>query len=179
MNALEFYKSVVRDTSDFLARLIGALEDHNIRYCVIGGMAVNAYAEPVVTLDLDLVVAVEQIENVKDILETKFSVHEFPHTLNVSLLGSDLRVQIQTDRQFAGFAERAQERTVLGMRLPVANIHDLLQSKVWAAQEPARRPSKQIKDLSDIVRLLEVRPDLVDAVPADVMARIDSAQAKG
>jgi hypothetical protein len=32
---------------------------------VIGGQAVNAYAEPVVTLDLDLAIAIEQIPQVE------------------------------------------------------------------------------------------------------------------
>src|SRR2546423_273288 len=99
MRALELYKTIVRDTSNFLERLIGALEENDIRYCVIGGMAVNAYTEPVVTLDLDLVVAVEQIERAKEVLSARFGVREFEHTLNVSLLGSDLRVQLQKDAQ--------------------------------------------------------------------------------
>ena len=33
-------------------------------YCAIGGLAVNAYVEPVVSLDLDIVVAMEDIEEV-------------------------------------------------------------------------------------------------------------------
>jgi len=34
------------------------LRDEGVRFCAIGGLAVNAYGEPVVTLDLDLAVAV-------------------------------------------------------------------------------------------------------------------------
>ena len=40
--------------SDLLERTLQILEEAGARYCVIGGQAVNAYAEPVVSLDLDL-----------------------------------------------------------------------------------------------------------------------------
>ena len=52
MRALEFWKTITVDKSNLLERLIALLDEHRIRYCVIGGQAVNAYVEPVVTLDL-------------------------------------------------------------------------------------------------------------------------------
>lgn len=57
----------------------------------------NAYVEPVVSLDLDLVVALEELERVDSLLQKRFRVDRFPHSLNVSLAGSDLRVQIQLE----------------------------------------------------------------------------------
>ncbi|HEY1338777.1 MAG TPA: hypothetical protein VGF59_14775 [Bryobacteraceae bacterium] len=59
------------------------LEGNGIRYCVIDGMGVNAYVEPVITLDLDLVVAVEQLGGLEDLLRTRFRVEQFPHSLNL------------------------------------------------------------------------------------------------
>ena len=84
MKALEFYQTVVRDSSNFLHRLIGLLEEHGIRYCVIGGQAVNAYVEPLVTLDLDIVIAVDQLAFARSLFESEFHVREFPHSLNLS-----------------------------------------------------------------------------------------------
>lgn len=43
---------------------------------------------------------------------------------------------------------------------------------VWAAMDPARRPSKRQKDLADIARLLEAYPALRDAVPPEILARL-------
>ena len=60
MQALEFWKTVTMDGADLLEGLIGLLNDQKVRYCVIGGQAVNAYAERVVSLDLDLVVATDE-----------------------------------------------------------------------------------------------------------------------
>ena len=91
---------------------------------------------------------------------------------NVSLAGSDLRVQLQTDPRYAAFVERASVRGVLGLSLPVAALEDVLQGKVWAAQDPKRRPSKRQKDLADISRLLEAHPEHRRSVPQDVLARL-------
>ena len=44
--------------------------------------------------------------------------------------------------------------------------------KIWAALDNARRPSKRQKDLADIARLLEVRPDLRRQTPAEILARL-------
>jgi hypothetical protein len=179
MQALEFWKAVTADRANLLERLIGLLEEHRIRYCVIGGQAVNAYSEPVVTLDLDIAIALDQLELARNVLQQEFKVRECPHRLNLSALGSDLRVQIQANPETFSYIDRATEKYVLGLRLPVAAIEDVLEGKIRVAQELTRRPSRQIKDLADIARLLEAQPDLERMIPTDIRARIEAAQAKG
>ncbi len=172
MLAAEFWKAVTMDRSEFLDRLIALLAAEGIRYCVVGGQGVNAYADPVVSLDLDLVIAVDDLARAEARLAAAFSLERHPHSLNVAAAASDLRVQIQTDPRYAAFVARAVPREVLGIRLPVAALEDVLQGKVWAASDPARRPSKRLKDLADIARLLEVAPHLRSLIPADLLAKI-------
>jgi hypothetical protein len=172
MQAITFWKMVTMDRTGFLDRLIAMLETAGIRYCVVGGQAVNAYAEPVVSLDLDLVVAVDQLPRAEVLLTATFRVERHPHSLNISEPGSDVRVQVQTDPRYAAFVTRASSREVLGIRLPVAHIEDVLTGKLWAATDPARRASKRLKDLADIARLLEVAPHLRSLVPAEVLAKL-------
>jgi len=172
VRALVFWKTVMADKVEFLERLIALLTDHGIRFCVVGGQAINAYAEPVVSLDLALVIAVDQAGRAEALLREAFSVEPFPHSLNVSAPGSDLRAQIQTDPRYAPFVERAETHELLGLRLPVACLEDVLQGKVWAVLDSARRPSKRQKDLADIARLLEAYPALRGLVPGDVLARL-------
>jgi hypothetical protein len=160
MRATVFWKAVVADRTDLLDQLTEMFAARGIRYCLIDGQAVNAYVEPLVSLDLDIVVAVEQLPTVEALLRDAFVVERFPHSLNVSQPGSALRVQIQTDPRYADFVDRVAMRDVLGMPLPVAAIEDLLQGKVWAATDPARRPSKRRKDLLDIERSIESFPHL-------------------
>lgn len=172
MRALTFWKAITVDQENALESLISRLEEHGIRYCLIGGQAVNAYVEPLVSLDLDLVVAIDQLEQVETLLAESFEVKRFPHSLNVSLPQSDIRVQIQTDRRYASFPERATPRNVLGLTLPVASLEDVLQGKIWAALDPARRGSKRQKDLADIARLLEAFPELHTQTPPEILKRL-------
>ena len=162
------------DQSNFLEEIIGLLAGHAIRYCVIGGQGVNAYAEPLVSLDLDLVVAVDQLASVEGLLRERFRVERFPHSLNISAQGSELRVQIQTDPRYFDFPDRASEKDVLGLRLQVAAVEDVLNGKIWAAQDPERRATKRRKDLLDIERLIEAHPELRSQVPSEIRERLSS-----
>lgn len=164
MQALEFWKAVTVDRTDFLERIIALLEKNRIRFCVVGGQAVNAYAEPVVSIDLDIAVVVEDFARAENLLRETFEIRDFPHSLNVAAPGSDLRVQLQKDR--------AQNRNVLGLTLPVAAIEDVLRGKIWAAQDPGGRGSKRQKDLADIARLLESHPHLRPLIPREILDRL-------
>ena len=172
MQALTLWKTITMDQSNLLENLISLLKEKGIRYCVIGGQAVNAYVEPLVSLDLDLAVAVDQLEAVETLLDRHFDLRRFPHSLNVGMPGSDLRVQIQTDERYSSFVEGASPRTVLGITLPVASVEDVLQGKIWAVLDPERRGSKRQKDLADIARILETYPELRTRVPQEIRARL-------
>ena len=163
MQELAFWKAVIVDESDFLEAIVGLLAENNIRYCVIGGQGVNAYVDPLVGLDLDLVVAAEYVEATERLLRS----------VSVTGTHSKLRVQIQTDPRYSAFVHRARQSEVLGLTLPVASLEDILQGKTWAAQDPTRRPSKRRKDLLDIERILEAYPSLRAHVPADILQRLN------
>lgn len=156
-----------------IEEIIGLFEEEDIRYCVIGGQAVNYYVEPLVSLDLDLVVATDQIETVEELLARRFTVRRFPHSINVDPDQSDLRVQIQTDPRYTEFVGHAGRGEVLGVEMFVAAIQDVLRGKVWAAQDPSRRASKRQKDLADIARLVEENPSLRQSVPQEILQKID------
>ncbi len=172
MQALDFWKTIAMDHSNLLENLIAFLREHEIQFCVIGGQAVNAYVEPLVSLDLDLAVAVHQIEAVESLLGQRFTLKRFPHSLNITIPNSDVRVQVQTDERYSSFLEHATTRTVLGMDLPIAAIEDVLQGKIWAFSDTDRRGSKRQKDLADIARILEKYPDLRSQVPQEILARL-------
>lgn len=163
---------VMRDQANLFDNLVSLFNEHGIQFCGIDGVAVNAYVEPLVSLDLDIVVAVHQLDQVEELLNHHFVVKRFPHSLNVALAGSDLRVQIQTDERYGQFVERATRRDVLGMELPVASVEDVLQGKIWAAVDTERRGSKRQKDLADIARILEKYPELRAQVPQEIRARL-------
>jgi len=172
MKAQTFWKIVTMDQANLFERLISLLDENLIQYCVIGGQAVNAYVDPLVSLDLDLAVSADQLERVEKLLSGEFMLERFVHRLNASKPDSDLRIQIQTDPRYAEFVKRAEKRMVLGVTLPVASLDDVLHGKIWAVQDIERRKSKRQKDLADIARILESYPHLRSQVPEDILARL-------
>lgn len=174
MQALTYWKTVTMDKSNLIEQLFAFLDEHQIRYCLIGGQAVNAYVDPLISLDLDLVVAIDQLEQAETLLAATFNVRCSPCRLNVSLPDSNVRVQIQTDPRYFDFVARSQIQEVLGLPLPVARIEDVLQGKIWALQDSERRTSKRHKDLTDVTRILEAYPQLRSQVPAEILAKLSA-----
>ena len=172
MTAKEFQKLLTRDRTDFLAHFLALLRQLKADYCVIGGLAVNAYAEPVVTLDCNVVVVVDRLAELESALRARYRVKRFAHSLNVTDPQSDLRVQIQTDDRYQEFLGRSRRRPVLGRSLPVAAVEDVLQGKVWAFLDETRRASERQKDLADIARLVEKHPALRARLPAEVNRKL-------
>jgi hypothetical protein len=169
MTGKEFLRALANGRTDIVQTLLDILGESGAGYCLIGGLAVNAYAEPVVSLDLDLVVVADRLAAVSQAARARgLAVEEFEHSVNLSGAGSDLRIQLQTDPRYQDFLKRAQEREVLGYRLRVAAIEDVLQGKLWAHADSARRKSKRQKDLADILRLVEAQPELKERLPARI-----------
>jgi hypothetical protein len=173
MTEKEFLNSVTNDKEDVLQIFLDALSSTGADYCVIGGLAVNAYAEPVVSLDLDVVVAAKDIEVVWEVLEAHFEMERFAHSVNLSTNKSDLRIQLQTDPRYQDFVNRAADQRVLGYDMKVARVEDVLQGKIWAYLDEQRRKSKRQKDLADIVRLIETNPSLENLLPEGIRKRIE------
>jgi hypothetical protein len=172
VTAKEFQKLVTEDKSDFLDRFLALLANLKIDYCVIGGLAVNAYAEPLITLDCDVIVVTSRAEELEKELRAHFDVERFPHSLNVADKGSRVRVQIQTDPRYQSFLSRSTTREVLERQLRVAALEDLLQGKMWAYEDATLRGSKRQEDLLDIARLLEAHPALAGKVPDDIRRKL-------
>jgi hypothetical protein len=172
MRAEAFRRLVTMDRTGLLEKLLEFLESWKIPFCVIGGQAVNAYVEPLVSLDLDIAVAAEDPRELIAGLKGSFQVAAHPHSIKLELSGSDLRAQIQTDPRYAAFVAAAQRKEVLGRTMPVARLEDVLSGKIWAATDPERRASKRQKDLAEIARILESYPHLGPLVPEDVRKKL-------
>lgn len=165
----KFINAVVNSKIDLLQVLLDILEETASQYCVIGGLAVNAYVEPVVSLDLDIVVAEENIYKVCRAAEVKgLKVERFEHSINLTSTESDLRVQLQTDVRYQEFIIRSKPKEILGYRMNVAALKDILSGKTWAYADETRRKSKRQKDLADIMRLVEAYPTLETSLPTSI-----------
>ena len=171
MTEKQFLNNLAGGKGDVIQQFLDLLDRLKISYCVIGGLAVNAYVEPVVSLDLDLVIAADSIEKLKKAAAETFSIKEFPHSLNLSSSESQLRIQIQTDSRYQKFLDSASSKTILGYEMKAAALEDLLQGKIWAYLDPERRRSKRQKDLTDIFRLVESYQHLFALLPKEIKSQ--------
>ena len=173
MTEKEFYIKIVNGKKDALALFLNLLNKPKSNFCVIGGLAVNAYADPVVSLDLGVVIVSQKLDALMPILKEQFKVESFPNSINLSEKNFKLRIQIQTDLRYQDFIKKAKVKNVLGYKMPVAAIEDVLKGKVWAALAPQRRPSKRQKDLADILRLIENNPKLSKLLPENLKKQLE------
>jgi hypothetical protein len=173
MTSKDFLIALSQGKKDIFQSVLEILEETGPDYCLIGGLAVNAYAEPVVSLDIDLIIAAGDQEKVgQAALSRGWRMERFPHSLNLASPDSDLRIQLQTDPRYQEFVPRAVLKEIFGYTLKVAEVEDVLQGKVWAFLDPGRRKSKRQKDLADIFRLVEAKPELEDLLPEALKTQI-------
>jgi hypothetical protein len=174
MTGKTFLNRVVHAQTDAVSLLLSLLEETGASYCVIGGLAISAYAEPVVSLDLDLVVVTNKVEALCEAAGSQgVKIERFEHGINLSVPESDLRIQIHTDPRYQEFIPRAVQRDVLGYKMAVAALEDALLGKIWAYRDKQRRKSKRQKDLADILRVIETHPELKGRVPPEIRARAE------
>lgn len=174
MTGKEFVISLANDKSDIIQILLDILTKTGSRYCLIGGLAVNAYVEPVVSLDLDIVAAADGIGAIcTEAQERGLKVEQFKHSVNITSDRSDLRIQLQTDPRYEKFVSTAEDRNMLGYKMKVARLEDVLQDKVWAYMDKTRRKSKRQKDLADIFRILEKHPQLEETLPKSLREELN------
>jgi len=168
MTKKEFLNAVANGKIDILKIFLDTISAVGADYCVIGGLAVNAYAEPVVSLDLDIIIATSDIEKLCDLASKHFKIQHFAHSINLSSSESDLRIQLQTDSRYQDFIPKAKVHNVLGYDMKIADVKDVLQGKIWAYSDKKRRMSKRQKDLADIIRLIESFPSLSAQIPDSI-----------
>ena len=172
MTEADVFESITGSGSSDFAVLVNILNRHGL-WCLIGGLAVNCYVEPVYTLDADMVVVSSQLDGIKaDLAAAGFKVEEFPHSVNARMPGSDLRIQLTLDTRYQDFVERTEPLEVLGHPVPVASLSDEVRGKIWAWGDANRRVTMRKKDELDLMRILEAYPETRSLMPAEIQRQV-------
>jgi hypothetical protein len=173
MTAVEAYELTTKGGATDFARLIELCQTFG-PYCLVGGLAVNCYVEPVYTVDADLVVISGRLRELTEHLEAEgYRIEGHPHSVNAFPPSSEIRIQFTTDPRYQDFLTRSLEAEVLGVRARVACLEDIVRGKLWAYSDPARRLSKRKKDELDLIRLAEAYPQLRALYPREILDQID------
>jgi hypothetical protein len=169
MTPKQFYDWQTYGGTDDVMRLVDCLERSDIRWCAIGGVAVNHWAcEPMVTQDVDFVVVAESVENaIKALQEAGFKSERFKWSVNFRGK-SRIIVQLSTESSYKDFPLRSVPADIHGILMRVASLEDTLKGKMMAWKDNERRQSKKIKDLADIARLVESHNELWEKLDPDL-----------
>lgn len=172
MTAAEVYESITNGGTTDFSDVVSIL-DHNKPWCLIGGLAVNCYVEPVYTIDVDLVVVAANLDRIeRELITERFKVRRFEHSLNAQRAGSKLNVQFTIDPRYQDFLSDTTDREVLGLRVPVATLENITRGKVWAWQDAKRRLSKRKKDELDLIRIAETHPEVRHLIPNEILTQL-------
>jgi hypothetical protein len=160
VTAAEIYELTTQGGATDFARVVSACELYG-PWCLIGGLAVNVYVEPVYTLDAEFTVFAPDLQGLSEQLREQ------------GFARSDLRIQFTTDPRYQVFPARSVEAIVLGVPVRVASLQDTAQGKLWAYGDSRRRFSKRKKDELDLIRQAEAWPELRCMYPRELLEQID------
>ena len=156
MTGKEFTNKVTHSSRDFLEEFIDLLERNKIQYCVIGGLAVNAYAEPVVSLDLDIIIATNDTEKLLAAFSQDYIVKKEKHSTNISVPFSDLRIQIQTDTRYQEFiAEIRKTNTEVSASVEAAFQDTARRQKIKLPETKAPRSELRMTEAGKIIAKID------------------------
>ncbi len=174
MTLRQFYDWQTMGGAKDVSRLVAALEEREISWCMIGGLAVNHWAlEPMATVDVDLVIVSEKVEEAVDTLKSLgFEEKRFDWSINFKG-ESKVSIQISTEEMYLDFPSRSLPTEVHGILMRVASLDDTLAGKLAAYSAPERRGSKRMKNLLDISRLLESNPELKEKIPTEILEKLE------
>lgn len=143
MTAKQFFDWQTAGGTNDVMRLVDCLERADIAWCAIGGIAVNHWAaEPMVTQDVDFVVATDAVERTISLLEDAgFRSERFDWSVNFKGQ-SRVSIQLSTEEFYRDFPSRAGPGrpmcTVSCSASPVSTIHYKTESRPGAIPATGR-----------------------------------------
>ena len=150
------------DKPGALRDAVRALEQVSAPCALIGGVAVGIRSGlPRATLDTDLAVVstADRAAVVQALVQAGFSLRgQFEHSVNFRHVSGE-PVQIAIDPSFDPMIERADSLAIGGVVVRVVTTTDLIAMKERAANDPARRRSKALRDAADVALLRGDVPD--------------------
>lgn len=151
-----------------LSDVVSRLESVNLEYMLTGSVAMNYYAQPRMTRDIDIVIGLSESDSqtIVDIFEDDYYLSTDAvadairgHTMfNLvhydSVVKVDFIVRKESEYRKLEF-ERRQQIRIDELMTWIVSKEDLILSKLWWAKD-----SRSEMQLKDVVNLLATEPDL-------------------
>src|SRR5437016_5336810 len=111
MTSTDMFELVTNGGASDFAAVVTILNQHGL-WCLVGGLAVNCYVEPVYTMDADMVVVSASLPKIQNELGAAgFQVTEHEHSINAQMKGSELRIHRSALSGFSsGYGNKKRSR---------------------------------------------------------------------
>ena len=174
MTLRQFYDWQTEGGAKDVSRLVAALEEREISWCMIGGLAVNHWAlETMFSEDVDLVIVPEDIAEAAKILR-EFDFDESRSAHSISFKGkSKITIRLHTADKYFVFPAEAVAAEVHGIAMRVADLESILNESLSAYLDLSRKPTKRMQDLLEISRMLEAHPYIAGLIPSEIYDKLE------
>ena len=175
------FDAVIRGGSTDLATVVCWLTLSPGDWCIIGGMAVDAWAPPTIyAARVDVATDREPgLDLLRDLAEEGFAVELDSREQVVTAQrpgdGHRLRVSIHYGPGFCSMPARASRRAVLGCDRPVASLEDVAAALLALRADPGAGVRAQVEAEMHLFRLSEQHADTLDTIlPPDLRERAEA-----
>lgn len=160
----------VEDLEEQFIAVVEALRAHNVRFLVIGGVAMNAYGSHFVTRDIDIYYA-RDLQNLSALAEALAPFHPrlrgvegglpfrwdartlrsgLNFTLNTDAGALDLLAEVPGDDSFEALWSRSTERPLFGVPVRVVSLDDLIGMKRAAGRDKDKLHLRELERLQAV-----------------------------
>ena len=154
--------------------LLRAFHEKELRYLIVGGVAVNLHGYPRFTNDIDILLALdhENVQKMSEIMEKMGYQRRLP--IDIQELGDEKKVRtLLTEKGLSAYSFIHAQEPQFNVDVLVAESVDfkhfrahVMHAEIWGLDVPVvsiddligmRRKSKREKDVQDVVALLELK----------------------
>lgn len=181
MTERELYNHVSKGGGDVIADAVKILRNE-CKFCLIGGLAVNCYVEPVYSMDVDFAVSVcDTGKLLHSFEEAGFHVGERTYSARFSCPesmcqirpGCLARIRIDNESRMKEFPLRADNREIFGEIIPVACLDDLVQERSWFLECPDLDIVSSKKAGLDLIRISMKYPEYLPKMPEEIRCQVE------
>ena len=157
-NPIRHYNILDMDFKMVLRIVLGEFEKENVRYALIGGLALGALGVARSTVDVDFLESLEDMPKVDNIM--KANDYECAYTSeNVSQYISSLKMFGEIDflhafrKASVGMLDRASEKEIFGgeLKIRVIGPEDMIGLKLQAAVNDDKRRGQEYADIESVL----------------------------
>jgi len=167
------------DVQRAVERLARVLDERQIPYAIIGGLALNEWGYRRVTVDIDVLLTADGLRLLKDEVLGRGYVEKFPGSRGLRDTEASIDIDVVLAGEYPGdgkpkpvaFPDPAKV-AVRGRRVALLPLPKLIELKLASGMSAPHR-LKDLADVIELIRALSLPRETADSLDASVRAKFD------